>query len=173
MDMEQFTNQKSINLNSIWKKLERTGFKFYCVSCHKERHLSVPARAGSFPFYMHVVMTTAFLMLITWPLFHLKGMVLAVPVLGAFEMLYRIKMRAALVCPDCDFDPVLYLVDRDKAVQRVETVWRKKFEEKGYPFPERKRNGALRRNPVSLSSAENTAQTPPENNAQPSPETNP
>ena len=142
VDLEQFNKKKSINLNSIWKKLERTGFKFYCVSCHKERHIEVPARAGSFQFYFHAGVTTAFMMLITWPIFHWKGVVLLVPVLGIFEGLYRMKMRSVLVCPDCDFDPILYMVDPDKAAQQVENVWRKKFEEKGYPFPERKfKNG--------------------------------
>ncbi len=134
---------KSINLNSIWRKLEQTGFKFYCVSCHRERHLAVPARVGTPQFYFHVLVATAFLMLVFWPLFHAKGVVLLVPIWGAFEALYRMKFRSMLVCPDCDFDPVLYLVNPDKAVIQVENVWRKKFEERGYPFPERKRQGRV------------------------------
>ena len=65
--------------------------------------------------------------------------VLAVPVGLFFEAFYRLKMRAALVCRECKFDPILYLVDRGKAVQQVELRWREKFEEKGIPYPEKKR----------------------------------
>lgn len=157
---------RSVNLNSIWKKLERTGFRFYCVSCHRERLLAVPARAGSFQFNIHVLVTTAFLMLVTWPLFHFKGVVLFIPIWAAFEGFYRMKMRSVLVCPDCDFDPVLYMVDRDQAVQKVEDVWRRKFEKMGHPFPERKRNGQLRCKPVSgqaAGSASESSQNSAEN----------
>lgn len=171
MELKEFVRgKKSINLNSIWKKLERTGFRFYCVSCNRERLLSVPARAGSFQSYVHVTVTTAFLMLITWPLFHFKGVVLFIPVWAAFETLYRMKMRAALVCPDCDFDPVLFMVDRDQAVQKVEDVWRRKFEEKGYPFPEHKKNGQLRRKPIAEAITENPQPIVESNDSAESPE---
>lgn len=62
-------------------------------------------------------------MLVTWPLFHFKGVVLFIPIWAAFEGFYRIKDAFCFgVCPDCDFDPVLYMVDRDQAVQKVEDV---------------------------------------------------
>ncbi len=85
------------------------------------------------------MLTTGALMAVTWPWFGIKGIVMMVPVLAGFEILYRLKMRAALQCPDCSFDPILYLVDRAKAVQQVEEVWRKKFAQHGLPYPERRR----------------------------------
>lgn len=68
-----------------------------------------------------------------------KGLVAwFIPVAMAFEVIYRLRMRAALVCPDCQFDPILYLVDRKKAVHQVEAAWRQRFKASGFPFPERK-----------------------------------
>jgi hypothetical protein len=131
--------EQRVTVQSLYRTLQRTGFKFYCVSCHKERHLAAPALVGSFRFYFHAFITTAFLMGVTWPWFGWKGIVMAVPVLALFETLYRLKMRSALVCPDCSFDPILYMVDREKAVQQVEGVWKKKFEQHGLPYPERRR----------------------------------
>jgi hypothetical protein len=130
---------KSPSVLSFYQSIEKNGCRFYCVSCHKERHLTSPARVGSAQFYFHVVLTTGALMAVTWPWFGIKGIVMMVPVLAGFEILYRLKMRAALQCPDCSFDPILYLVDRAKAVQQVEEVWRKKFAQHGLPYPERRR----------------------------------
>lgn len=126
-------------VSSYLKKLEATGFKFYCVGCHRERLISVPAKAGSVQFYIHALLSTGFLMLITWPFFNWKGIVWALPVLLALEFFYRLKMRSILVCPDCQFDPILYMVNRDKAVHQVDEAWRKKFEIHGIPYPERRK----------------------------------
>lgn len=127
-------------IKSYVSKLEKTGFRFFCVGCHRERLLSVPAKVGSFQFYLHSLVATGFLMIVTWPIFNWKGLVWAVPVLLVMEFVYRIKLRSVLVCPDCKFDPILYLVDRDKAVRQVDEAWRKKFEIQGIPYPERRKS---------------------------------
>ena len=123
---------------SLWKKIEQAGFKFYCVGCNRERRLNPPARIGSPLFYFQILLSTAILTVITYPWFGLKGVALfVIPVGMVFETLYRMKMRAAIVCPDCEFDPVLYLVDKKKAAQQVEQVWRKKFEQRGLEYPDK------------------------------------
>lgn len=123
---------------SIWKKIEETGFKFYCVGCNRERRIHPPAKIGSALFIVQILLTTAVLTAATYSWFGLKGFAFfAIPVGLAFEVFYRIKMRAALVCPDCEFDPILYLVDRKKAAHQVERVWRKKFDQRGLPYPEK------------------------------------
>lgn len=114
---------------------------FYCVGCNRERRLTAPAKVGSARFFVHIAITTAFCTLLTWPWLGLKGAgFFLIPVGLAFEMIYRLKMRADLVCPDCHFDPTLYLVDPHKAVRQVEETWRKKYEEKGIPYPETKKS---------------------------------
>ncbi len=123
---------------SLWKKIEESGFKFYCVGCNRERRIHPPAKIGSFLFYIQILITTAALTLAAFPWLGFKGIVFfIIPVGIAFEGFYRMKMRAAIVCPDCDFDPILYLVDRKKAAHQVEQVWRKKFEQRGFPYPEK------------------------------------
>jgi hypothetical protein len=123
---------------SLWKKIEESGFKFYCVGCNRERRIHPPAKIGSKLFYLQILITTAILTMAGYPWLGLKGFAcLVIPVGIAFEVFYRIKMRAALVCPDCEFDPILYLVDRKKAAHQVERVWRKKFEQRGLSYPEK------------------------------------
>ncbi len=131
---------------AIWKKIEETGFKFYCVGCNRERRIHPPAKIGSALFYLQILITTSILTLAGYPWFGLKGFAfLVIPVGIGFEGFYRMKMRTAMICPDCEFDPILYLVDRKKAAHQVERVWRKKFEEKGLPYPEKNQ----RKPPVS------------------------
>ena len=52
-----------------------------------------------------------------------------------FEGYYRSRVRIALSCPHCGFDPYLYLTDVKRARQEIEAYWRKKFAEKGIPYP--------------------------------------
>jgi hypothetical protein len=134
--------------DTLWKKIEQSGFKFYCVGCNRERRIHPPAKIGSLLFYAQILITTSLLTLLTYPWFGMKGVALfVIPVGIGFEAVYRMKMRAAIVCPDCDFDPILYLVDKKKATQQVEQVWRKKFEQRGFVYPEK--------NPVKPSSSVN------------------
>ena len=119
--------------------MEQTGFQFYCVCCHKERRIVSPAKIGTARFWFHILLTSVFFSLFTWPWMGWKGIVaLFVPIGLVFEGFYRLKMRTALVCPECKFDPILYLVDRKKAAHQVELRWREKFQEKGWTYPEKK-----------------------------------
>jgi hypothetical protein len=137
--MQPIYQNKSVK--SFIKNIENQGFRFFCVSCKKERRQAPPAKVGSPQFFAHILITTAFFTLLAYPWMHFKGFVaFLIPVGLFFEAMYRLKMRAAMVCPDCSFDPILYLVDRDKAVAQVEETWRKKFEEKGFPYPERRKS---------------------------------
>lgn len=123
---------------SIWKKIEQSGYRFYCVGCNRQRRIQPPAKLDSPLFYLQIVITTAALTVTTYPWLGLKGFAFfLIPVGLIFEVFNRMKMRAALVCPDCEFDPILYLVDRKKAAHQVEQVWRKKFQEKGFEYPEK------------------------------------
>lgn len=76
-------------------------------------------------------------MLATWNWFEWKGVVSFLPFWTFFEMVYRSRVRAALACTQCGFDPYLYLIDVPRAREVVENHWRKKFAEKGIPYPEK------------------------------------
>ena len=121
------------------------------MGCNRERRQTWPARVGSPKFFAHILLTTAFLAVLAWPWLHVKGLfAFVIPVGVGFEMFYRMKMRAALVCPDCQFDPILYLSDRPKALRQVEEAWRMRFAEKNLPFPERRPKGPVsKKSPAS------------------------
>lgn len=124
---------------AIWKDIEKSGYKFYCVGCNRQRRIQPPAKLDSVQFYIQILLTTAALTTVTYSWLGLKGFgFFVIPIALIFEAISRIKMRAALVCPDCEFDPILYLVDRKKAAHQVEQVWRKKFQDKGFEYPEKK-----------------------------------
>jgi hypothetical protein len=143
--------KRSLEINRIFKQMDGPGFRFFCVSCKRERLQAPPAKVGSPRFFAHIIIATAFFAAIFWPLLGIKGVfAFLLPVGIVMEAVYRLKMRAALICPDCQFDPVLYLVDREKAVRQVEEAWRKKFTEKGIPFPEKPRTSAARRRSLDL-----------------------
>lgn len=146
----KFDNRKKniqknpLDLKSFWREVERKDFRFYCAGCHKERHLFSPPKVGTATHFFQVSLTTAFFTLVTWPVWEWKGVVAFVPIWIVFEVYFRMKMRAALVCSDCGFDPILYLVDSQKAAQAVEQHWRKKFEERGWAYPERRVRGRMK-----------------------------
>ena len=139
------------DVSQFLKTIEKQGFRFFCVSCKRERRQAPPSQVGSPQFFAHVLLTTAFFTLLGWPWMGIKGaFAFLIPVGLVMEAVYRLKMRAVLVCPDCQFDPILYLVDRNRAVKQVEEAWRKKFMEKGLPFPEKARTSARPRRSLDL-----------------------
>jgi hypothetical protein len=147
--MQPVFNHRSVQ--TYLKNLERQQYRFFCVSCKKERHLSPPARIGSPLFFVQMMLTTAFCALLAWPWMGWKGaLAFLIPVGLIFEVGTRLKMRSILVCPDCQFDPILYLVNREKAVAEVEAAWKKKFEEKGLIYPERRSQKVPRRRSLDL-----------------------
>jgi hypothetical protein len=74
--------------------------------------------------------------LLTWTFFQWKGLVSFIPFWCIFEVIYRTRARATIYCKSCGFDPYLFLVDTELAKKEVDGHWRKKFEEKGIPYPE-------------------------------------
>ena len=109
---------------------------FLCPLCTTQRRVAYSPRPTP-KHFMQLGLTAAIITMITWPWFGIKGLVSFLPIWTIFEMIYRTKVRAALYCESCGFDPVLYLVDTKLARTEVETFWRKKFEEKGVPYPEK------------------------------------
>ncbi|MCC7440338.1 MAG: hypothetical protein IT285_01815 [Bdellovibrionales bacterium] len=85
--------------------------------------------------FFRVGLTTAALMLASWPWFGWKGVVWYLPVWMAFESVYRLRLRAIMSCSQCGFDPYLYLTGVKRARAAIDAHWRQKFQERGIPFP--------------------------------------
>jgi hypothetical protein len=87
---------------------------FLCPLCTTQRRVPYAPRPTPRHF-AQLALTAAFFTLLTWPWFGIKGMVSFLPIWTVFEMIYRAKVRAALYCESCGFDPILYLVDVKRA----------------------------------------------------------
>jgi hypothetical protein len=119
---------------SFWKERSSEIWSFFCPQCKIPRR--VPYRAKpSLKHYAQIGLTAAVFTLATWTWFNWKGIVVFLPLWVVFETLYRSRVRAALSCEQCGFDPILYLVDVKRARQEIEDHWKKKFAEKGIPYP--------------------------------------
>ena len=122
------------SLKSVWRENQKDIWSFYCPQCKIPR--KVPYRPQpSAKNYAQVGLTAVVFTLLTWNWFTWKGLVAFVPLWVIFETIYRSRMRAALNCENCGFDPVLYLVDTQRAREEIQNHWKKKFEERGIPYP--------------------------------------
>jgi hypothetical protein len=119
-----------------WRDHASKAWAFICPHCTSPRKIPYQPRP-TLRHYAQIGVTAAFFTLLTWQWFGLKGMVSFLPFWITFETLYRSKVRGAMLCPHCGFDPYLYLVDVKRARAEIETHWRRKFAEKGVPFPEK------------------------------------
>lgn len=122
------------SLKTVWQEARKDVWSFYCPQCKVPRR--VPYRPKPSPkHFAQVGLTSIVFTLATWNWFGWKGLVSFVPMWMVFEIIYRARMRSALNCANCGFDPVLYLVDAQRARREIEQHWRRKFEEKGIPYP--------------------------------------
>lgn len=149
---------------SIWRERYTKNFSFYCPMCTVPRRIGMHPKPGQ-PIHFAQVGITAilisalsahFLPWIGW-----KAIVSFVPLWIGFETVYRAKIRASVACGQCGFDPFLYLADTKMARTAVRDHWRKKFEEKGIPFPEETLgNNASHSQPAAPKPAVNAASAP-------------
>lgn len=129
-------------------RASRSVWSFYCPLCRATRKVARHPRPQPIHF-AQVALTSVVLMIAAWPWFSWKGIIGFLPLWISFELIYRSRVRVALNCPHCGFDPYLYLVDIKRARDEIETHWRKIFAEKGVPFPEKSPSRPLPSEPVS------------------------
>ena len=131
LDLKDFKKAKV-----YWKDKASGSWSFLCPLCASAR--KIPCQPNpTFKHLVQITLTAAFFTLVAWPWLSWKGFVSFVPLWMVFEVLYRGRVRAAMYCDHCGFDPYLYLVDVKRARAEVESHWRKKFAEKGVPYPEK------------------------------------
>lgn len=128
---------------SLWRNSSNQAWSFFCPLCRANRKVACHPRPKPIH-YAQVALSSVVFMLATWSWFDWKGIVSFVPLWAAFEVVYRSRVRVALNCPHCGFDPYLYLVDIKRAREEIEAHWRKKFAEKGVPFPEKEKPAHLK-----------------------------
>lgn len=122
---------------SLWKNPATNKWTYFCPLCKSERALPHGPNPSTPRAFAQVGITTAFFILVTFHWFGWKGAVAFVPFWLIYETLFRTRVRAKLHCDQCGFDPFLAIQDVKRAKAEVETHWRKKFEEKGLPWPQK------------------------------------
>ena len=125
--------------------------------CTTPRRIGMSPKPGQ-PLHFAQVGITSILIALAiyhfYPWMGLKGLVSFLPLWIGFETVYRARVRTKVTCGKCGFDPVLYLVDVEKAREAIQVHWRKRFEERGIPFPEpASENDAAQLRPAAASRA--------------------
>ena len=124
------------NMKSLWQdRRSSSTWSFICPICKLKRQLPFHPKPGQPIHFFQVGLTSAVFTILTWNWFTWKGWVSFVPLWITFEVIYRWRTRALLACKHCGFDPYLYLIDPELAKKEIEDYWKKKFEEKGLPYP--------------------------------------
>ena len=100
---------------------------FFCPLCEYHQSTNTIAKIGA-RHHAQMAVFTAVLMLLAWPVMGLKGALFYLPVWGAFELVYRMRKRQALICQSCGFDPFLYKQDMQKARESLKRHWQTRIE---------------------------------------------
>src|SRR4051812_28111053 len=111
---------KARRLKKYWKETTKGAWSFICPLCTSPRKIAYHPRP-QVRHYFQIALTAAFFTLLTWRWFDWKGMVSFIPLWTAFEAIYRSRVRAAMHCSSCGFDPFLYLVDVKRARAEIES----------------------------------------------------
>jgi predicted RNA-binding Zn-ribbon protein involved in translation (DUF1610 family) len=145
------------SVKNIWSEdKSKKVWAFFCPNCRSERRLPFNPNPGRARHFIQVGLTTAVFTLLAWKWFGIRGVVSFLPFWAAFEIYFRTRVRAALSCPHCGFDPYLYLVDVKRARDEIEKHWRAKFAEKNIPFPEPEQRASFRRKETNPDLTENS-----------------
>ena len=123
------------NLKSFWRERNGALWSFICPLCRVERRLPLGPRPGTLKHFFQIGLLTVVFAILCWSKLSGRGFIAFIPFWSIFEVLYRWKLRILLPCSQCGFDPYLFSSDVKRAQQEVEHHWRKKFADKGIPYP--------------------------------------
>lgn len=126
---------ESLQLKSFWQQRQGKLWCFLCPVCRTSRRIPCRPQPGGVRHFFQVGLTAAVFTLLCWKGLGWKGVISFLPLWTGFEVFYRWRLRAILPCRECGFDPYLFKTDVNRAKNEIETHWRKKFEEKGIPYP--------------------------------------
>lgn len=150
---------------SIWKERFNQNFHFFCPKCTSPRRIGMHPKPGQPIHFAQVGITAIFIAMAIahfLPWMGARGLVSFIPLWIGFEFIYRGRVRAKVICAKCGFDPVLYLVDSGQARDAINDHWRKKFEERGVPFPESTSETNASHRPTSGTGTRNQKRNPRE-----------
>lgn len=100
---------------------------FFCPLCHYHQSTNTIQRVGV-RHHAQIAVLTAVTVLLSYPVFGLKGVLLYLFFWMGFEFFYRLRKRQALVCESCGFDPFLYKQDVSIARKALRQHWQARIE---------------------------------------------
>lgn len=90
----------------------------YCAFCRSERAVYTKKNIGVGDIFGSAL-GAGVLMMAIWQEFDPRSLVIFVFLLAIAEVFVQVRWRMTIACPHCGFDPVLYLKDQGKAVEKV------------------------------------------------------
>lgn len=90
----------------------------YCAFCKNERYVYTKKSVGPLA-VVGALLGSLLLMTLVFQEFDPKFLIFFVILLAIAEIFVQLRWRMTIVCRHCGFDPVLYLKDTAKAVEKV------------------------------------------------------
>lgn len=98
--------------------MAKTSEKIFCAFCKLERRHYAKKHLNSSNVLLSLL-TSMLLMFVIWNQFNPFVIVIFVLCLALAEIFIKFRWRLSANCPYCNFDPVLYKTNPDKACQKV------------------------------------------------------
>jgi hypothetical protein len=100
------------------KYFERKVKNFYCAFCRSPRTMNMQKHVKSFE--IAISMAGSFLlMLLIFQNLDFRVLVFFALFVSLFEFFVQLKYRLSMACPQCGFDPLLYMKSKEKACEQV------------------------------------------------------
>jgi hypothetical protein len=90
----------------------------YCAFCRTPRKI-YRKKTLSFVNFLQAALISSFLTWLFWQGLEPKGLLIFIACLSVIEMLILGRSRLAIDCPECGFDPYLYIKDQKRACDKV------------------------------------------------------
>jgi cell division protein FtsW (lipid II flippase) len=101
----------------FWKK--KTFYQFLCPCCKKERRIPLDPQFGKAWHFFQIGIASFFFVTMGWHRFGIKGCLIFFVFFFFYELIYRIRTRSHLQCPFCGFDPIVFMTNKEKGLQKV------------------------------------------------------
>ncbi len=126
--IEGWLEAQLIQGQRAWKDpASRPTWRYFCPFCGAPRRLVGSGPRVQRRHVVQVALTSAVAASLLWPLLQWRGLFLFFPFWMVFEVFHRLRVRAQLECPQCGFDPALFLADQQRARLQMRAFWEKKL----------------------------------------------
>ena len=103
-------------------RMKNPVLRFFCALCRSERELTRRSKLSGFQ-VLQILLISSIAVLISFPFFGVKSLVLIPIVWAIFEGIHKINFRKEIPCPYCGFDATWYKKDVKVARRNVEEFW--------------------------------------------------